>query len=592
MSNGWRSGDRVAEPAAVGSSYGSDLIAGLLRSAGIEYAALNPGASFRGIHDSIVNHLGNHQPSLVTSLHEQIAVGIAHGYAMASGRPMAALLHDVVGLQQASVAIYSAYIDRAPVIVIGGTGPIDAARRRPWIDWIHTAQVQADLVRQFIKWDDQPSSVQAIPRSFARAMNVATSAPAGPIYLCYDADLQESVIDQDLAQHTDLERYPRPTRFQADHGAIVEVADRLSRAESPVIITEYAGRYPGAAEALVQLADVLGAPLIVLPGRYNAPSTHPLVLTRRDEDVLSTADAILAVEVMDLFGYFHTGPDRRPMPERKPTPWIAHLTLGDLGIKGWSQDFQEVMPLDLEVRADAGIALPAIVEACRHQLRGQSSPGRVARRAAIEELSGKGRSAIRNAASQVSSGRISRLALSGTIAQALAKRDYVIAKDLLHGSLYSLLDIDTPERWVGLNAAGGLGNALALAVGVPLGRPGHEVYVAVLGDGDFLYTPSALWTAVSLRLPLVVIVANNRSYMNDENHQRAVAKERGRPGERAGVGTRLDDPAADLAMLARSFGALGLGPVQTISELGPALKTAIDHAAGGNGPALVDVLSE
>ena len=174
--------------------FGSDLVVDLMRAAGIEYVAFNPGATFRGLHDSLVNYGGNKAPEIVLCTHEEIAVSVAHGYAKAKGRPMATIAHDVVGLQHASMAIFNAFCDRAPILVLGGTGPMDTSKRRPWIDWIHTALVQGTLVRDYVKWDDQPASNAAIPDAFLRAWRIARTAPQGQVYLCLDAALQEERV--------------------------------------------------------------------------------------------------------------------------------------------------------------------------------------------------------------------------------------------------------------------------------------------------------------------------------------------------------------------------------------------------------------
>src|SRR5437016_11831401 len=162
------------------AQYGSDLIVDALRALGIEYAALNPGATFRGLHDSLVNYGGNERPGIIQCCHEEIAVAVAHGYAKAAGKPMAAIVHDVVGLQHASMAIFNAWCDRTPILVMGGTGPMNTSKRRPWIDWIHTALVQGNWVRDFVKWDDQPVGIEAIPSSMMRGYRIAMSDPTGP----------------------------------------------------------------------------------------------------------------------------------------------------------------------------------------------------------------------------------------------------------------------------------------------------------------------------------------------------------------------------------------------------------------------------
>src|SRR3989454_6138917 len=142
--------------------WGSDAIAAMLRALDIPYLALNPGASYRGLHDSIVNYLGNTRPQMLLCLHEESAVAIAQGYAKVSGRMMGAVVHSNVGLMHASMAIFNAWCDRMPMLVLGATGPWDAAKRRPWIDWIHTASDQAALVRDYTKRsEDHTSELQS-----------------------------------------------------------------------------------------------------------------------------------------------------------------------------------------------------------------------------------------------------------------------------------------------------------------------------------------------------------------------------------------------------------------------------------------------
>src|SRR6266540_6566565 len=207
--------------------YGSDLVVDLLKLLGIEYVALNPGSSFRGIHDSLVNYESGRQPNpeMILCCHEEIAVAVAHGYAKATGKIMPAIVHNVVGLQHASMAIYNAWCDRTPVMVMGGTGPMNSSKRRPWIDWIHTALVQGNLVRDYVKWDDQPASVAAVPEAFARAYRIAMTEPKGPVYLCFDADLQEGRLDRPIPL-PDVARFAPSSPPQAD-AQVLEDATRL-----------------------------------------------------------------------------------------------------------------------------------------------------------------------------------------------------------------------------------------------------------------------------------------------------------------------------------------------------------------------------
>ena len=224
--------------------YGSDLVVDLLRAVGIEHVALNPGATFRGLHDSLVNY-GDRTPEHLLTTHEEIAVALAHGYAKAKGRPMAAVVHDIVGLQHASMAIFNAFCDRAPILVLGGGGPMDATRRRPWIDWIHTALVQGNQVRDYVKLDDQPASVSAIPEAILRAWRVARTEPQGPVYVCLDAALQEQPLDRPIPL-PDAARFEPPAPPHADPRALEEAAQKLVDARAPVIVVEALGRRPEA----------------------------------------------------------------------------------------------------------------------------------------------------------------------------------------------------------------------------------------------------------------------------------------------------------------------------------------------------------
>src|SRR6187401_2223610 len=179
--------------------FGSDVVADTLRALQIPYIALNPGASYRGLHDSIVNFLGNETPQMLLCLHEESAVAIAHGYAKVTGRAMAAALHSNVGLMHATMAVFNAWCDRMPVLLLGATGPVDAAKRRPWIDWIHTARDQGALIRSYTKWDDQPASPAAAREALMRAWFLSHAAPMGPVYVNLDAEMQEAKLSEPLA---------------------------------------------------------------------------------------------------------------------------------------------------------------------------------------------------------------------------------------------------------------------------------------------------------------------------------------------------------------------------------------------------------
>src|SRR5207249_1111673 len=285
--------------------------------------------------------------------HEEIAVAVAHGYAKATGKPMAAIVHNVVGLQHASMAIYNAWCDRTPILVMGGTGPMNSSKRRPWIDWIHTALVQGNLVRDFVKWDDQPVGIESIPSSMMRGYRIAMSDPRGPVYLCFDVTDQESALEKEIPL-PDPARFRPPAPLQAETDAIKEAARLLSEAQNPVILADYLGRDNGAVLSLVELADLLSIPVIDLGARLNFPNTHSLNLTGKNRELVSNADVILGLDVMDLFGALvRQDPNTHStVPAIKPGCKIIHVTLADISMRGWTTDFQELAPVDLAIVAN------------------------------------------------------------------------------------------------------------------------------------------------------------------------------------------------------------------------------------------------
>src|SRR5881296_2787298 len=211
--------------------YVSDLVVYLLNRLGVEYVTLNPGATTRGMHESLVTYGGNVAPEVITCSHEEVAVAMAEGYYLATGKPLATLVHNIVGLQHASKAIYEAWLRSTPMLIFGGTGPLDSAHRRPWIDWIHTAQVQAQIVRDYVKWDDQPQGALSVAESILRAYQIAMTDPKGPVYLCFDVELQESLLPIGF-ELPELRRYRPPAAPAGNAAVLAEAAKALLDAES------------------------------------------------------------------------------------------------------------------------------------------------------------------------------------------------------------------------------------------------------------------------------------------------------------------------------------------------------------------------
>jgi acetolactate synthase I/II/III large subunit len=575
--------------------YGSDVVVDLLRAVGIRHVAINPGATYRGLHDSLVNY-GHGDPELILTLHEEIAVALAHGYAKARGAPMAAIVHDIVGLQHASMAIFNAFCDRAPVLVLGATGPMDATRRRPWIDWIHTALVQGTQVRDYVKLDDQPASVAAIPEAFLRAWRVAQTQPQGPVYLCLDAGLQEEALEAAMPV-PDVARFRPASAPYADPHALEEAADRLVAAQYPLLVAESLGRHPAATPLLCRLAERLAAPMIDLAseseGRPSVPSRHPLDMTGARQEIVAEADVVLALDVTNFLGALGQV-DRATRAVRRfnEAAKVIAISLDDYALRSWAHTYQSLAPVDLPIAADSALVLPYLLSAVEDRLKHdrraaerRQRADRVAARHAALQHEWEGTARLERALSP-----LTPAAFAAAVWDVLKDEDWALANGTAKGWARRLWDWQ-PERTYGGSGGAGLGYGLPAALGVTLAHRGTgKVCVNLQSDGDALYVPSALYTAAHHRLPLLTVMFNNRTYGNDEEHQETVAKVRGRPVENKVVGIRIDHPAPDFARLAQGFGVWSEGPIDTGEALGPALKRALRVVKDG-APALVDVIT-
>ena len=592
----------MSKPARVAEKprpqYGSDVIVDLMKAFEIEYVALNPGATFRGLHDSLVNYGGNHMPEMILCPHEEITVALAHGYARAKGKPMASAVHNIVGLQHAAMAIYNAWCDRLPVIVMGGTGPMDTSQRRPWIDWVHTALVQGNLVRDFVKWDDQPASVEAVPDAFIRAYRLATTDPMGPVYLCWDGEVQEKKLDGEIS-YPALDRYSAPLPMQAPEEGFDRSVRWLHEARSPVIIADWVGRREAGFKALAELAELLAAPVFDQFGRFNFAVDNPLSLNGMQEKVLSQADLVLVLDVPDLEGAVSKRTQergqRRPIPLLSEKAKIINVGLDDLLVRAWSHDFNKLREADLSILADTSVFLPELVRRLKDDKAGLKR-----READIEKRRAEWTRlhAERDEAQQKQTRAkwdekpISTSRLYTEVAEALKGEDWVLTNGTSQGKENYFLRGKKFNQILGKYKGGGLGYGLPASLGAALAHKGSgKICVDLQPDGDMLFTISALWTAAHYKIPLLIVVNSNRSYYNDEEHQERMAELRGRPVENKVIGIRIEEPAVDFAANARSYGVWGTGAVTEPKDLRKALTDALKVVKDGK-PALVDVVCQ
>ena len=563
--------------------WASDVIVDLLHRYELPYAALNPGASYRGLHDSMVNYGGN-KPVMMLCQHEETAVQIAHGYAKASGKPMVAILHNLVGLLHANMAVYYAYADRAPVFIIGATGPMDETKRRPRIDWIHTALVQGEAVRAYTKWDYQPSVIGGVPESFARAYSVMMTEPRGPIYMCYDAWLQEQPLEEDVPLPR-KESIKVPTRLAPDPTALKTAAEMLLDAKRPVILAEFVGRDAEGFHALVELAETLGAPVYDVNSRLNFPSRHPLNLSMV-KDVFANADLVLCLDVRD----WERATTRLVSATREVTSivpagakWID-IGFGDLEISSWAMDYQRLAHSDLRILADTTLAIPALTgligRAGKRPLRKEAAQLRDAARARWEQ----------EAKEDWDASPITLPRLATEVWNAIGGEDWVLTANTLEEWTRKIWDFDRPYRHPGKSL--GTATQIGISLGVALAhREAGRLVVDLQPDGDLMFDAGALWVAAKHRIALLAVMYNNRAYYNDWEHQIRMAKLRGTPVERAYIGMDMDDPAPDFAALAKSMGWYAEGPIERPDEVAPALKRAIARVKAGQ-PALLDTITQ
>jgi acetolactate synthase-1/2/3 large subunit len=565
--------------------WASDVIVDLLHAYQLPYAAMNPGASYRGLHDSIVNY-GSNRPYLMLCQHEETAVQIAHGYAKASGKPMVAILHNLVGLLHANMAVYYAYTDRAPVFIVGATGPMDETKRRPRIDWIHTALVQGEAVRAYTKWDYQPTVIDGVPESFARAYGVMMTEPRGPIYMCYDAWLQEQPLGHDVPLPPKTAQKV-PTPLAPDPEALERAAKILAAAKRPVIIAEFVGRAPEGFHALVELAETLGAPVWDVNARLNFPSRHPLNLSMV-KDVFRDADALLCLDTRD----WERATTELVSTTRKVSSivpegckWID-IGFGDLEISSWAMDYQRLAHADLRIIADTTLAIPALTTLLKGRVKSAAQ-----RRKAAEELGAKARRGWEKEAKQDwDASPITLPRLATEVWEAIKGEDWVLTANTLEDWTRILWDFDKPYRHPGKSL--GTATQIGLSLGVALAhRDAKRLVVNLQPDGDLMFDAGALWVAAKHRIPMLVVMYNNRAYYNDWEHQIRMAKLRGTPVERAYIGMDMDDPAPDFASLAKAMGWYAEGPIDKPGAVAGALKRAIKQVKAGQ-PALIDTITQ
>jgi thiamine pyrophosphate-dependent acetolactate synthase large subunit-like protein len=582
-----------AETLHIGRS-GSDHMVDAIKALGIEYVASMPGSSFRGLHESLINYGGNQKPEFLTCLHEESSIGMAHGYAKATGKPMLVLVHGTVGLQHASMAIYNAWCDRVPIVVIGGN-TLDAAMRRPGVEWIHTVQDAAIMVRDYTKWDDQPLSLAHFDESLMRAYRIALTPPMGPVLLMADSELQERPIE---GVEPGLPRRSPIALPQGDTGAVKEAAALLATAENPVILADRLARTPQGMALLIELAEALSAPVIDKQGRMNFPTDHWLNHSDRASSLIREADVVIGFEMTDFYGAVNQYRDvvhRNAKPATKPDAKLISVGVGDLFTKSNFQDFERYQGVDVAIAGDGEATLPALIEAVKRALPAE-------RKAALEARAAKLQASFKTMVAknrqEASYGwdvsPISTARLCAELWAQIKSHDWALVSETQFQSSWPqrLWAINKHYQFNGGSGGYGVGYTAPASVGAALAHREHgRLAVSLQGDGDLMCAPGVLWTAAHHKIPLISVIHNNRSYHQEMMHVQRMALRHDRGVDRIHIGTAIDGPDIDFTKLAQSFGVWGSGPITEPGDLAPAITKAIQVAQAGE-PAVIDVVSQ
>ncbi len=582
---------------ATQSSSGSDYMVDVMRGLGIEHVAAFVGSSFRGLHESLINYGMLTSPNIdfLSCMHEEVSVAMCHGYAKIEGKPMAAMLHETVGLQHASMAIYNAYADRVPIFLITPSSP-DARTRRSTVPTFHSVQDGAAIVRDFTKWDDQPGSLQHWGESATRAYKYAMTPPCGPTLLVTSMDLQEGPIE-DRPKPT-IPKIPVSAPPQAAENAVRELARILVDAEAPVLTCDRVARTPAGLKSMIALAELLQAPVVDGSMRMNFPWRHPLNQSSRGRALIATADVILGMEMSDFWATTNGPAPHTEFSTRsfaKPGAKKISLTGVDLNFHANYQDFQRFPDADIALEGDAEATLPSLIEAVRRLIDKD-------KRAAFDARGKKhGEAHLKALADQRT------LAAEGwdsqpiTVARMVMEL-YNVIKDedwtLASGSQMQnnwpqkLWHADKHHRYIGDAGAYGIGYTAPATLGAAFANKKYgRITVSIQGDGDLMCCPSSLWTAAHEKIPILYVVHNNRAWHQEIMALQQTANRMQRGVDRTHIGTTIRDPYIDYSKMAASMGVYGQGPITDPKDLGPAIKKAVAVLKRGE-PALIDVVAQ
>lgn len=535
---------------------------------GVEYVFGLPGTSGQEFIGTIADQ---EKVRFVLALHETCVVSMADGHARVTGRPSLAQVSTLPGSANAVGALYDAYRDRSPVIVTSTNVDTRIVGRDS-----HTeGKDLVEMTKQFTKWSAEVHRSDRIPEYLNRAFKVAATPPTGPVYLSLPSNLLGESIN---VPSPDTERSRIVARIAGDPQALTEAARLLAGAKRPLIVAGSGITKAGAIEDLVKLAELVAAPVVMEP-RYSFlsfPTTHPhsFQIPERQPSfnlpVWGEPDVILAVGCRLIREYRYL-----PEPVMKPETRCIHIEEDP-----W--EIGKVFPVDLGIIADAKSALRSLVEIVPKLIDSNDS-GKSERLACLkkakEAVNAELEQRVKNGwdGTPINAARLMRTMDKLIERDALIVNESPTSKDILMANFQF-----SPGRSYFSNSSGGyLGWGLGAAIGAKLASPRRRV-VACLGDGSSMFGLQGLWTLAKYRVPLTVIVFNNRAYMAVKNQFRG-SEERIRIA--AEMGAELVGPELNFARLADTFGIFGQR-VEQPEQIEAALKRALEQS----GPAVVDVV--
>jgi thiamine pyrophosphate-dependent acetolactate synthase large subunit-like protein len=575
----------VSPPAVVRAAQrpGSDLMVQVLRDLEIEYVAANPAASFEGLQESIINYgdTPNEMPQFISALHEESSVDMAHGYAKSEGRPMAVLLHGTLGLMHSSMAIYQAFQYQTPVVLIAGRDDTNFLRSQ-------SADDIAGIVRSFTKWDAHPETLAEALDAIQECYRQAITPPCGPTLVVLDTELQK-----EEAGDMQVPRFVPPHITGISNKQAKAVARALVEAKNPRIAVGKL-RTPQGVEDVVKLAELVGASTstraTMVPMSF--PQRHPLCGPGADTEY----DYTLGLETGGIEAAI-IGPHRRSLEGRDETG-IGYGFVRKPPTPVWGP-YKPPKPSQNDMSADAEASLPAIIAEVEKILDAGKTATITTRSkkhaVANHDATVKGLEKALEARRRGWNGSpISLARLYAELWTLIKDEDWCLASPTQFSGGHNrvLWDHNKPYSHLGMHGAGGIGYCIGASTGAALAAKHRDrIVINIQCDGDLNMVPGSLWTAAHFRLPMLVVMHNNRAWHQEYMYAQYMAGVRGRGGDRAHIGTTFRDPYISYAKMGEAYGVESEGPISDPTKLMAALQRGVDTVKEGR-PYLIDVLTQ